>query len=152
MAVIGKQPGSAVTLDVIRDSKPMTVKVTLGQRPGGIDWDKSKEQGGDNGAPDDDNGSNGSASARGISVETLTPELAQQVGAPAGVHGVVVDNLDASSPAADSLARGLIITAIDRKPVNNVQDFKRLMAAAQGKPALITFSANGRTGFTVVQP
>jgi serine protease Do len=151
MAVIGKQPGSTVTLDVIRDSKPMTVKVTLGQRPGGIEWDKSKDQG-DNGAPDDDNASSGSASARGISVETLTPELAQQIGAPAGLHGVVVANLDASSPAADNLARGLIITAIDRKPVNNVQDFKRLMAAAQGKPALITFSANGRTGFTVVQP
>jgi Do/DeqQ family serine protease len=151
MAVIGKQPGSTVTLDVIRDSKPMTVKVTLGQRPGGIEWDKSKDQG-DNGAPDDDNASSGSASARGISVETLTPELAQQIGAPAGLHGVVVANLDASSPAADNLGRGLVITAIDKKPVNNVQDFKRLMAAAQGKPVLITFSANGRTGFTVVQP
>ncbi|HEY3940603.1 MAG TPA: Do family serine endopeptidase [Bryobacteraceae bacterium] len=151
MDVIAKQPGSTVTLDIVRNNQPMTVKVTLGQRPGGVDWEKTNDQG-DNGSADNDNGSTGNVSSRGISVETLTSDLAQQVGAPASLHGVVVDSVDASSPAADNLARGLVITAIDRKPVNNVQDFKRLMAEAQGKPVLITYSANGHTGFTVVQP
>jgi serine protease Do len=151
MDVIGKQPGSTVSLDIVRNNQPMTVKVTLGQRPGGVDWEKTNDQG-DNGSADNDNGSAGNVSSRGISVETLTSDLAQQVGAPASLHGVVVDSVDASSPAADNLARGLVITAIDRKPVSNVQDFKRLMADAQGKPVLITYSANGHTGFTVVQP
>ena len=54
--------------------------------------------------------------------------------------------------AADNLTRGMVVTAVDRHPVANVQDFKRLMSQAQGKPALITFSFNGQTGFTVVQP
>ena len=125
--------------------------VTLGQRPGGIDWAKQNEPNSNN--PDnDDNGNTGNATVRGISVQNLTPELAQQVGASNLTHGVVIDSVEADSPAADNLTRGMVITAVDRHPVNNVQDFKRLMLQAQGKPALITFSFNGQTGFTVVQP
>jgi serine protease Do len=151
MDVISHAPGSKVTLDIVRNGQPTTATVTLGQRPGGIEWAKQNEPNSNN--PDnDDNGNTGNTSARGITVENLTPDLAQQIGATALTHGVVVDNVDADSPAADNLTRGMVITAVDRHPVNNVQDFKRLMSQAQGKPALITFSFNGQTGFTVVQP
>jgi serine protease Do len=151
MDVISHAPGSKVTLDVVRDGKPMTVAVTLGQRPGGVDWDARGNKRNNN--PDnDDNDNSGNASSRGITVEDLTPDLAQQLGANSMTHGVVIDNVDADSPAADNLARGMVITAIDRHPVNNVQDFKRLMSQAQGKPVLITFSFQGQTGFTVIQP
>ncbi|MGA8025659.1 MAG: Do family serine endopeptidase [Bryobacteraceae bacterium] len=152
MDVISRAPGTTVTLDIVRDSQPMKVNVKLGQRPGGIDWDNQTNQGANNNPDNDDNDNTGAASARGISVQALTPDIAQQIGAPASIHGVVITGVDADSPAADSVGQGLIITAIDRHPVNNVQDFKRLMAAAQGKPVLLTFSAGGRTGFTVVQP
>ena len=151
MDVISHAPGSKVTLDVVRNGEPTTVAVTLGQRPGGVDWDKRGNSGNNN--PDnDDNDNGGNASVRGITVENLTPDLAQQVGANSMTHGVVVDNVDADSPAADNVARGMVITAVDRHPVANVQDFKRLMSQAQGKPVLITFSFQGQTGFTVVQP
>ena len=151
MDVISHAPGSKVTLDVVRNGQPTTVTVTLGQRPGGIEWAKQNNPDGNN-SDNGDNDNTGNTSARGISVENLTPDLAQQIGATSLTHGVVVDSVDADSPAADNLTRGMVITAVDRHPVNNVQDFKRLMAQAQGKPALITFSFNGQTGFTVVQP
>jgi serine protease Do len=151
MDVISHEPGSTVTLDVIRNGQPTTVKAALGTRPGGTDWNKSGGNGGNE--PDSDNGSDGNASARGISVENLTPDLAQQIGVPGTTRGVVVDNVDATSPAADSaLGRGAIITAVDRKPVNNVEDFKRLMSEAEGKSVLLTVTSSGGTGFTVVQP
>jgi len=150
MDVIAHEPGSTVTLDVVRNGQPTTVKATLGTRPGGTDWNKS---GNDNAnEPDGDNGSDGNASARGISVENLTPELAQQIGVPGTTRGVVVDNVDATSPAADSVARGMVITAVDRKPVNGVEDFKRLMSQAEGKSVLLTVASSNGTGFTVVQP
>lgn len=152
MDVISHAPGSTVTLDVIRNNEPMKVTVTLGQRPGGIDWEKQGNNGGNGGSDNEDNGNTGNASARGIGVETLTPDLAQQIGASATLHGVVVDSVDADSPAADSIGRGMVITGVDRHPVNNVQDFKRLMAQAQGKAVLLTISQNGQSGFTVVQP
>jgi Do/DeqQ family serine protease len=150
MDVISHAPGSTVTLDIVRNGEPMKVTVTLGQRPGGIDWKNQNQNNGDSG-DNDDNGNPGNASARGISVEDLTPELAQQAGVQPGVHGVIVDNVDADSPAADQIGRGMVITAVDRHPVNNVQDFKRLMSQAKGKPVLLTYNVGGQTGFTVVQ-
>ncbi len=150
MNVISHEPGSTVSLDVVRNGEPTTVKVTLGSRPGGVNWNKP---GGNNGnEPGSDNGSEGNSSARGITVENLTPDLAQQIGVPASTHGVVVDSVDASSPAADSVARGVVITAVDRKPVNNVEDFKRLMSQDEGKSVLLTVASSNGTGFTVVQP
>ncbi len=151
MDVISHAPGTTVALDVIRDGKPMTVKVTLAQRPGGVEIAKNDGNGDDN-QPGDDNGSDSSASIRGISVETLTPDLAQQVGVPAATKGVVVNSVDADSPAADSLGRGSVIVAVDRHPVTNVQEFKRLMAAAKDKSVLLTVNDGGQSRFTVVQP
>ena len=155
MDVISHAPGSEVTLDAVRNGQPMTVKVTLGQRPGGVEWDKNRGGNNDENNQPNDNGDNGSATARGISVEPLTPDIAQQLGLASSVHGVVIDNVDASSPAADKgLTKGLVITAINRQPVNSVQDFKRLMAEHEGKPVLLTVNQGGPSGtaFVVVQP
>jgi Do/DeqQ family serine protease len=153
MDVISRSPGTTVTLDVVRNGQPMRVSVTLGQRPGGVDWDQPNRRGRDNNDNNNDNnGDVNSGSARGISVENFTPELADQIGAPASLHGVVVTGVDADSSAADKVGRGMVITAVDRQPVHNVQDFKRLMSQAQGKPVLLTYNLGGQTGFTVVQP
>ncbi len=151
MDVISRSPGTSVTLDVVRNGQPMKINVTLGARPGGIDWAKQNNTG-DNNNNNDNNDNSGSASIRGITVENLTPDLAQQIGASPTLHGVVVSGVDADSAAADNIGRGMVITAVDRHPVANVNDFKRLMSQANGKPVLITFSANGQTGFTVIQP
>lgn len=154
MDVISKTPGSTVTLDVMRNGKPMTVKVTLGTRPGGVNWQEQKNNGNNN-DNEPTNGENGTVSARGISVENLTPEIAQQIGIQGNVQGVVIDNVDPDSPAADAVAKGLVITAIDRQPVKNVQDFKRLMAADANKPVLLTLNTGqpgGGTAFVVVKP
>jgi serine protease Do len=152
MDVVSHTPGSTVSLDVLRNGQPMKVTVTLGTRPGGIDWNKRNPQSeNDQG---EDNGSEGSASIRGISVETLTPDLAQQINVPDNVRGVVVGSVEPDSPAADNVGRGMVITAVDRHPVTNVQEFKRLMAQAEGKSVLLTIVTAGpngtQTGFTVV--
>jgi Do/DeqQ family serine protease len=153
MEVVSRAPGSSVTLDVIRDGKPMKVNVTLGSRPGGVDWASNSHHGDNGDNNDQDNGAGGSATLRGITVETLTPDLAQQIGVPPTTKGVVVSDVDQSSPAADApLGRGTVIMQVDRHPVSNVQEFKRLMNQAQGKPVLLTINQGGTTAFTVVQP
>ena len=149
--VVGHAPGSTVTLDVMRNGQPMTVTATLGTRPSGTDWDQNKSGTGDNG-DSQDNGPAGNVSERGMTVETLTPELAQQVGVPAATHGVVVDDVDASSSSADVVAKGTVIVGVDRQPVNNAQDFRRLMVASKGKAVLLTVKVGGSNLFQVVQP
>lgn len=96
--VISHTPGSAVTLNIIRNGQPTTVQVTLGSRPGGVNWDQNKDNDNNGNAPDNNNGDNNSATERGITVEPLTPEIAQQVGIPASTKGVVVSNVDPASP------------------------------------------------------
>jgi Do/DeqQ family serine protease len=152
--VIARSPGSTVTLDVIRAGKPTSVKITLGQRPTSIDFDNPNRRGDNDGSNDNDNNDNsGSVTARGISVQTLTPELAQQAGVSGNVHGVVITDVDQSSPAADaSLGRGLVITAVNQHPVASAADFKREMAQAGDKPVLLTISQNGASALVVVQP
>ena len=155
MDVISHAPGSSVTLDVVRNGQPTKVTVSLAQRPGTIDWDKKGNNNGNNGDDDNDNSSNnGNVTERGITVQELTPDLAQQINIPATTKGVVVSDIDASSSAADAgnLGRGAVITAVNRQMVNNVGDFKRLMNAAKGKAVLLTVNIGGQTGFTVVQP
>ncbi|MDQ2842852.1 MAG: Do family serine endopeptidase [Acidobacteriota bacterium] len=153
MDVISHNPGSTVNLDVVRNSQPMTVAVKLGQRPGTLDWDK-KGNNNDNG-DNNDNGNNDqadSATVRGITVQNITPDVAQQLQLGPNVHGVVVSEVSQSSSAADSVGQGMVITQVNRQAVNNIGDFKRLMNQANGKAVLLTFTGNGSTGYTVVQP
>ncbi|MBV8810773.1 MAG: Do family serine endopeptidase [Acidobacteriaceae bacterium] len=154
MDVISHEPGSTVTLDVVRNGQPMTVKVTLGQRPGGVNWGQRNGNNPGNDNDQNDNGNSGNASARGITVEPLTPDLAQQIGVPANTKGVVVDSVDADSPAAESqyIQQGTVITAINRHPVTSVQEFKQLINEANGKAVLVTVNDGGNTFFTVIQP
>jgi serine protease Do len=152
--VISRTPGSTVTLDVIRDGKPTSVKITLGQRPTSTDFDNPNRRGDNDGHNDNDSNDNASGvTARGISVETLTPEIAQQAGVTGNIHGVVITDVDQSSPAADaSLGRGLVITAVNRHPVSSAQDFKREMNQAGDKPVLLTINQGGTSALVVVQP
>jgi serine protease Do len=121
----------------------------LGQRPTGLEADN--KDGDDNGGSNNnDSGSNDSATVRGIHVEAVTSEVASELHLPASTKGVVVTSVDADSSAADALAQGMVIIAVNRQPVANVADFKRLMKDSAGKSTLLTYNINGSVGFTVV--
>jgi Do/DeqQ family serine protease len=138
MDVISHSPGSSVSLDVVRNGQPMKLTVTLGTRPGGIDWNQNNRSNGNNNNDNQDNEPAGGVTVRGITVETLTPDLAQQIGVPPTGHGVVVDDVDQSSSAAATIGRGMVIVGVNRHPVTNAAEFKRLMSEANGKAVLLT--------------
>jgi serine protease Do len=152
MKVTEHAPGQTVNLDVLRDGKPMKVNVTLGLRPTGVDFaERNKGGQSPNGSGNEENGG---ASSYGLHVQAITPDIAQQIGVPGNTHGVVVTSIDPDSPAADptkGIGQGSVITAVNRQPVNNVQDFQRLMSAASGKPVLLTVNNGGSITFTVVE-
>ena len=154
--VISHQPGSTVTLNIIRNGQPTTLTATLGTRPTGLNFDQNNgnNANNNNGNNDDNNGSADTATARGITVETLTSDIIQQsqgqLGVPPNTKGVVVEQVDPSSSAADSVARGMVVVAVDRKPVTNAADFKRLMDQANGKSVMLTTMQSNATFFVVV--
>jgi serine protease Do len=87
-----------------------------------------------------------------VKVETLTPDIAQQLELSADVHGVVVDNIDPSSAAAESgLQRGDVIVEVNRKRVANEQEFQAAISAAGSQSVLLLVNHGGQTRFLVVQ-
>ncbi len=148
--VISHAPGSSATLDIVRNGQVMKLPVTLGTRPTGTDWDQPNHKPDGNNGDEQDNGQGGSVSARGITVETLTPELAQQLGAPQTTRGVVIAEVDANSSAAEAVGKGMVVIAVNRHPVSNAQEFKRMMSEANGKAVLLTINQAGSNLFIVV--
>jgi serine protease Do len=153
MKVTGYAPNTTVSLDVIRDGKPMKVNVTLGLRPTDVNFDDPNQKSGASNDQDEDDSPSGKSTAYGISVQPLTPEIVQQLNIAPNTRGVVVSDVDEASPAADKgvIGQGTIIQAVNRQPVNSVADFKRLMSQAGGKPVLLTLNNQGRINFTVVE-
>jgi serine protease Do len=132
-------PGAVVTLDILRNGKPMTLKVTLGERPANA-----------SATPGQGQGPSGSA-LEGISVQNLTPALRDQLGIPSDVTGVVVSNIDQNSPAAQYIQQGDVIQSINRQPVHNVEDFNRVAAEAKGQ-VLLRVNHQGEGMFVVISP
>jgi serine protease Do len=117
-------PGTTVTLGLIRNGKPISVKVTLGQRPAEISNASGKAQ-----------GPSGSL-LHGITVQNQTASLRNQLGVPDKVNGVVVSGVDPNSPAAEYLEQGDVIESINRHPVRNVEDFNHLADGLKGRVLL----------------
>ncbi len=137
-------PGAVATFDILRDGKPMTVKVTLGERPANLGVHANAN------APAPAAPSHGTL--QGITVQPLTPDMRNQLGVPADVQGVAISNLDPASPAAQTgLRAGDVIESINRQPVHSVADFDRLAAQANGD-TLLRINRQGSGVFLVVSP
>ncbi|MGD0695938.1 MAG: DegQ family serine endoprotease [Terriglobia bacterium] len=139
--VTNMAPGTSVTLDTLRDGKPQSVRVTLGERPA----DLSASAGGQGKAPSE-------GALRGIEVQALTNSIREQLGLPSNVRGVVISQLDPNSPAAQAgLQEGDVIQSINRQPVTSVADFNRLSSQAKGQ-VLLYVNRQGTGSFIVISP
>ena len=87
-----------------------------------------------------------------MSVEQLTPEIARQLKLPAATKGVVVDDVNQASMAADAgLQRGDVIEQVNSQPVSTVSEFDRAVRQAGSQPVLLLINRNGSTTYIVVQ-
>jgi serine protease Do len=130
-------PGTPVKLQISRDGKLQDVSVDLGEFP-------EKEA---NATPGQSNGEG----LQGVNVQDLTPDLAQQLNLPAGIHGVIVSDVDPASPAAADLQRGDVIQEVNHKPISNVSEYKQALAAAGNQPVLLLVNRGGVSQYVVVE-
>ena len=84
----------------------------------------------------------------------LTPDVRQQIEAPASVHGAVIQNVREGSPADNAgLQRGDIIISVNRKPVASASDVaQQLSGLPAGQDALVLVWSNGASTFRVLHP
>jgi serine protease Do len=130
-------PGTPVTLDILRNGQQHTVKVTLEQRPADLSF-----AGGSRRSPNE-------GALRGVTVQNLTEPLRRQLGIPSDVHGVVVTDIAPDGPAAQFLEQGDVILSINHHEVKSVADFNRLAAEAKGQ-TLLRVLHQGEAVFVVI--
>jgi len=137
--VASTQPGTSITLTVLRDGQEQELTATLGERPG-TGSAKSDAQDGAKG------------SKLGVSVEPLTPELAAQLHLAADTKGLVVRDVDPESAAADAgIQRGDVILAFNRQPVSSIDQLRAAMQGASGHPVAMLISRGGNSVYVTVR-
>ncbi len=123
------KPGTTVTMDIIRDGKPMSLKVTVEALT--LDVAKAER-------------AEAEATPLGLTVETLPPEVAEEAGLSGGVRVRRVEPL--SDGARAGIRRGDIILKINRKPVDDLKSYGRIVKELKaGEPVAIRVWRSGRT-------
>ena len=145
MLVGQKKPGDTVQLEVMRDDKPSSVNVQLG----------------DLNSPNETEGS-GKAEHKGrwgLSLGDLDQNARQQLqqqGASQGVnlHGAIVNDVVPGSPADNAgISQGDVIMEVDRKPMHSAADVAAALGnVAKGQDALVLVWSNGGSTFRVMHP
>src|SRR5882672_10366855 len=130
------QPGQTVTLKVSRNGNMRDLNVKLGELPSAKEEARNERS---------DNSKN---TLEGVSVENLDAETAKELGLPASTKGVIVTDIDPSSPKGDSgLRKGDVIQEVNHQPVHNVAEFEQALHKAGKENALLLVNRGGTTLF-----
>jgi serine protease Do len=118
-------PTATVNLKLLRNGTPTDVSVKLGELPTDKEQAKTEE------GPSD-------KTLDGVTVENLDAQSARELGLPAATAGVVVTDIDPSSPLASAgLRRGDVIQEVNHQPVKNVAQLEEAVRKAGDHPLLL---------------
>jgi serine protease Do len=89
----------------------------------------------------------------GMTVQRVTPQIAESLGLDKA-EGVVVTDVEAGSTADESgIRRGDVILQIDRKPIRSVEEYRKSVAAIRkGKGVLFLVKRGESTLFLALKP
>lgn len=133
-------PGSQVPIVILRNGQRTEATATMGEQPTG------KTAGGTE-RPVGPKGPTGEK--LGLSVQTLTPEIARQLGYGAD-KGVVVADVDPGGPADDTgLQTGDLIKEVNRVRVTTIQEFEAAAGGAKSGETLALLVRRGQGTFFV---
>jgi serine protease Do len=138
--VINTKPGSTITMNVLRDKRPRTIKVTVES----LDLvDDSATAG-----PSSDSGLKGF----GLALGPLTAEMARRLDLPDAAGGAVVIGVDPRGAAARSNIRpGDVILEVDRKRVTSINDVvAELRRVPPGGVAFLLVARDGERVFLTI--
>jgi serine protease Do len=130
--------GRKATLEVLRKGERKRLEVELGELDSGIE--QAKAEPGGEGRP-----------KLGLSVQELSPEIAQQLGVESG-RGVLVTSVVPESPADQAgLRRRDVVLEVNQQPVTNVKSFRSAIGTGE-KGALLLVRRGDAEIFVAVKP
>lgn len=132
-------PGKSVDMTLIRNGKEVRAKVRLGERPKGPEEATPSER-----QPEEQ-----TSKKLGVNIQTLTPDLAEQLGYK-NAKGVVITDVEPGSPADDAgLQRGDLIQEVNRKEVQTAQDFEKQLKELKSGDVVALLVRRGDVTFFV---
>jgi serine protease Do len=141
--------GTSVKVQLLRDKKAMSVEVKVAEQPkdlakAGSDEDEESVQ----------EDAKGGGVLSGLEVRNLTPDIARQLGLGSGAAGVVVNDVATGSPAEEAgVQQGDVIVEINREPVRNLNDYRKLSGKVGRKgEALLLINRRGNDLYIGIQP
>jgi serine protease Do len=144
VAVSEMAPGTKITLGVMRDGKPVTLDLTVGQFQGNSQVASN----------DDEQGGQGSAKTGklGLAVGDLTADTRQQINAPDQLHGVLVQSVRPASPADEAgIQPGDVILEVNRQPAHSASQFASAVhQSAAGKDILLLVWSRGNASYRTI--
>jgi serine protease Do len=136
--MVAREPiGKAVPIVVLRDGEEKSIDLEIAEM-----------------ADDEIQVAKGETEAFGLTVQNLTPEIAESLGLSRDLSGVLVSGVEPGSPAADAgLRRGDVILEVNRKPVGNVEAYSSQLGEAKtGKSVLLLVRRGENTVFLALKP
>lgn len=129
--------GKAVEVVVLRNGKPTTVSVTIAEL---------EDEGAEPTSTDSE--------SFGLTVQPLTPEIAESLGLDTSVEGVVVSGVEEGSSAEDAgLRRGDVIIEVNRTAVKDLKSYRKaLEGITKGKTVLLLVRRGDNTIFVPLKP
>ncbi len=125
--IAATKPGSTITLQVLREGKSNEVKATLEEM---VPAKEAANRAG-SAAPR-------GAGKFGITIEPLTPQIANQLELGRDVEGVVISDIDPSGVAASAgLREGDVIQQVNGKTVRSTDQVREGLEAASDKPVVL---------------
>ena len=134
--------GSTVAIKLMRGKETVTVQVKLTEQPTEVASTLSRAS---------------ESQKTGMTVQSLTPELADQLGYK-GQRGVVVTDVDADGPAAKAkpgpIQKGDLIDEVNREPIANVTQYNAALAKPRPSEAVLlrVRDREGATRYVVLNP
>ncbi len=138
-------PGTKLDLEIVRDGKKETLKLTTTERTA------SASRNNRGSAEPEELAKNDEGVLNGVAVDDLAPQTRKQLNLPARLQGALITNVEAESAAAKAgLRAGDVILEINKQPVANAQDAVKLSISAESKKTLLRLYSRGSTIFVVV--
>jgi serine protease Do len=145
--VAGTLPGTEIKLTVLRDGSSQELTAVLDE----FDLEDSAR-------PEGQRNNDGPSLERqsgklGLTLQSVTPQVARQLGLASESEGVVVTDVDQSGVGADAgIARGDVLLEVNRTSVNSPEAVQAAIEKAGAKPLLLLIARKGQTIYITVRP
>jgi Do/DeqQ family serine protease len=141
--VAATRPGTDATIGIVRDGSEKTLTVKLDEASA-----NRSARNGSATAPDE-----AGQTALGVAVAPLTPETAARAGIKGDVKGLLVQDVERDSRAAEAGIRaGDVIVEANRKPVTSVDELRAAARTSADRPLLLLVNREGQDLFVTVRP